>query len=106
MLKLSAVAFSGWVALTALVIYPLPAQVNTASLTGLVKDSSEAVITDAKVMARNTATGLDRTVQTDATGYYFLANLPVGVYSVSIEKPGFQKAVATVSLDAAEKGRQ
>src|SRR5450759_744007 len=82
------------------------AQVNTASLTGLVKDSSEAVIVDAMVTATNIATGIERTVQTDATGYYFLANLPIGAYSVSLEKPGFQKAVATVNLDAAEKGRQ
>ena len=82
------------------------AQVNTASLTGLVKDSSEAVIADAKVTAQNVATGAERIVQTDSTGYYFLANLPVGTYSISVEKSGFQKAVATRGLDAAEKGRQ
>jgi carboxypeptidase family protein/TonB-dependent receptor-like protein len=82
------------------------AQVNTASLTGLVKDSSDAVIADAKVNATNTATGVERTTLTDSTGYYFLANLPIGAYTISIEKPGFQKAVATVNLDAAQKGRQ
>jgi hypothetical protein len=36
-------------------------QVNTASLTGLVKDSTDAVVPDAKVTARNTATGIERT---------------------------------------------
>src|SRR5215471_11253641 len=82
------------------------AQVNTASLTGLVKDSSDAMITDAKVSATNTATGVVRSTLTDSTGYYFLANLPIGTYTVSIEKQGFQKSVATLSLDAAEKGRQ
>ena len=30
----------------------------------------------------------------------------MGSYEISVEKPGFQKAVATVILDAAEKGRQ
>jgi len=81
-------------------------QVNTASLTGLVKDSTDAVITDAKVTARNTATGFERSSQTNSTGYYFLSNLPVGSYEISVEKTGFQKAVSTVGLDATEKGRQ
>lgn len=82
------------------------AQVNTASLTGLVKDASDAVIAQAKVTARNTGTNVERAVETNSTGYYFLANLPVGTYEISVEKPGFQKAVSTVTLDAAEKGRQ
>ena len=82
------------------------AQVNTASLTGLVKDPSDALIVDATVRARNTATGIDRVVQTNSSGYYFLANLPVGTYEISVEKAGFQKTVSTVTLDTAEKGRQ
>jgi hypothetical protein len=81
-------------------------QVNTASLTGLVRDSTDAVVPDAKVTARNTATGLERTSLANSTGYYFLADLPIGSYEISVEKTGFQKAVSTVSLDAAEKGRQ
>jgi hypothetical protein len=81
-------------------------QVSTASLTGLIKDSTDAVITDAKVTARNTATGIERTSMTNATGYYFFANLPVGSYEIGVEKTGFQKAVSTVSMDATEKGRQ
>src|SRR5258708_10631299 len=82
------------------------AQVNTASLTGLVKDASDAVIVDAKITARNTATNIERVVQSNSSGYYFLANLPVGAYEISVEKTGFQKSVANVTLDAAEKGRQ
>ena len=96
------VAFAALFPLAAMML----AQVNTASLTGLVRDSSEAVIIDAKVTATNTATGVERTALTDSAGYYFLANLPVGSYTISMEKAGFQKAVATVNLDAAQKGRQ
>jgi hypothetical protein len=81
-------------------------QVNTASLTGLVRDSTDAVIPDAKVTARHTATGLERTGLANSIGYYFLADLPIGNYEISVEKTGFQKAVSTVSLDAAEKARQ
>ena len=81
-------------------------QVNTASLTGLVRDSTDALVPDAKVTARNTATGLERTSVANSDGYYFLADLPIGSYEISVEKTGFQKAASTVSLDAAEKGRQ
>src|ERR1700729_2819820 len=81
-------------------------QVNTASLTGLVKDSTDAVVPDAKVTARNTATGIARTSMANSIGYYFLADLPVGSYEISVEKTGFQKVSSTVNLDAAEKGRQ
>ncbi len=62
------------VALAAVLWLPamLLAQVNTASLTGLAKDPSEAVIPNAKVTATHTATGVERSTVTDATGYYFL----------------------------------
>lgn len=82
------------------------AQVNTASLAGLVKDPTGAIVPDAKVTARNAAMGIQRTSQTNGDGYYFLPNLSVGSYEISIEKQGFQTAASTVTLDAAEKGRQ
>src|SRR4030081_3063032 len=96
-ITLTSLAVSGAIAL---------GQVNTASLTGLVKDPSDAVIVDAAVRAKSLATGVERSVVTNSSGYFFLANLPVGAYEVSVEKPGFQKALSTVPLGAAEKGRQ
>jgi len=81
-------------------------QVNSASLTGLIRDTTDAVVPDAKVTARNTATGIERTSLANSIGYYFLADLPVGSYEISVEKTGFQKAASAVTLDAAEKGRQ
>jgi hypothetical protein len=81
-------------------------QVNTASLTGLIRDSSDAVVPDAKVTARSNTTGIERISQTNSSGYYVLADLPIGTYEISVEKVGFQKAVSTVRLDATEKGRQ
>ncbi len=82
------------------------AQVNTASLTGLVKDPTGAVVAGAKVAARNTANGFERAAETNSDGYYFLPDLQVGSWEISVEKTGFQKPVLTVSLDATEKGRQ
>jgi hypothetical protein len=96
-ITLTSLAVSGAIAL---------GQVNTASLTGLVKDPSDAVIVDAAVKAKSLTTGVERSVLTNSSGYFFLANLPVGAYEVSVEKPGFQKAQSTVTLGAAEKGRQ
>src|SRR5438477_12912599 len=98
-------------AIVALAAFLMPgvtalAQVNTASLTGLVKDSSEAVISAAHVTARSAATGIERTALSDATGYYFLANLPIGAYSISTAYTGFKTAVATVNLYAADVGRR
>jgi hypothetical protein len=81
-------------------------QVNTASLTGLVRDSTDAIVTDATITARSTTTGIERTTETNSSGYYFLANLPIGSYEISVAKTGFQKAVSTLTLDATEKGRQ
>src|ERR1035441_7348661 len=75
------------------------AQVNTASLTGLVKDSSDALVTGAKVSAQNVSTGAERSTETNGQGYYFLADLPVGEWEISIEKTGFQKAVSRITLD-------
>ncbi len=81
-------------------------QVNTASLAGLVRDPSQAVVADAKVTVKNTATGIERSSETNSDGYYVLANLPVGDYDITVEKTGFQKVASTLSLDATEKGRQ
>ena len=79
-------------------------QVNTASLVGLVRDPSQAVVADAKVTVKNTATGIERSSETNSDGYYTLANLPVGDYDITVEKTGFQKVASTLSLDATEKG--
>jgi len=94
--------------LSVLILFALAAaaQVNTASLTGLVQDPSDAVIAGAKVSARNASTGAERTTETNGEGCYFLANLAVGEWEVSVEKTGFEKAVSTVALDATQKGRQ
>ncbi len=81
-------------------------QINTASLTGLVRDPSDAVISDARVVAHNPTNGFERESSTNSTGYYFFANLPAGIYEIGVEKAGFEKAVSTVTLDLSEKARQ
>ena len=82
------------------------AQVNTASLTGSVRDASDAIVTGAKVSAQNVSTGAERATETNGEGYYYLADLPIGVWDITVERTGFQKAVSRLTLNATEKGRQ
>ncbi len=71
---------------------PMVAQGVSAQLSGTVKASSGAAVVGATVVIRNSETGFVRTVQTDATGRYVATALPVGPYTVSITKAGFQTA--------------
>src|SRR4030095_9054800 len=68
-------------------------QTNFGRISGTVIDSSGAVVPDATVTIRNSATNLERTAVTDGEGFYTVTNLPVGNYTVSVERNGFKKAV-------------
>jgi Carboxypeptidase regulatory-like domain/TonB dependent receptor-like, beta-barrel/TonB-dependent Receptor Plug Domain len=82
------------------------AQVNNASLTGLVTDSAGAVVPNASVIVKNKATDLQSTTTTDSSGYFTFASLPVGIYTIIIELPGFKKAVhENVNLEVGQKAR-
>ena len=66
------------------------AQTTTATLFGVVRDDSGAVVPEAKITARNTATSFTRTGLSNETGAYLITNLPVGPYSLAVEKEGFR----------------
>lgn len=66
---------------------------STATLQGTVSDPKGAVMPKAKVVARNQATGLERTTESDSDGNYQVAALPVGMYRVEVQAPGFQTQV-------------
>ena len=86
------------------------AQSERGTITGTIRDSSGAVIPAAKVVLTNTQTGVTATMTSNADGEYTIPQLPVGTYSVRIEKEGFRpasitgvilNASATVRADAA-----
>ncbi|MDQ3754874.1 MAG: TonB-dependent receptor [Acidobacteriota bacterium] len=82
------------------------AQVNNASLTGLVTDSTGAVIPNASVTVKNKATDVEGSATTDSSGYYTFASLPVGAYAVTVELQGFKKAVhESINLEVGQKAR-
>src|SRR4030095_13083894 len=64
---------------------------STATLQGTIKDEKGSVVPGAKVTARNLATGIERTTQSDSDGNYQIASLPVGNYSIGVEASGFKR---------------
>lgn len=64
-------------------------QVAGATLTGTITDSTGALIPNASVSIRNTATGVVKQVPTDNAGFYSVANLVPGPYEVTVSAPGF-----------------
>ena len=69
------------------------AQVNTATISGTVHDSSGAVLPGANVVIQNQDTGISRTVTTNETGRYSAPALGLGNFQVSVQLPGFQSQV-------------
>ncbi len=81
------------------------AQELTATLSGIVTDSSGAVLPNASVtVTQNGVNGGSRVIQTDASGNYVVTNLPAGTYTVNVTSSGFETYVAkNVVLNVAEK---
>ncbi len=86
------------------VIVSLPAlmlgQGARGQITGVVKDSSGALIPGAIVTVRNENTGLATSTVTQATGAYLIPGLTPGDYQVTAEVAGFKKlAIEGLKID-------
>ncbi len=66
------------------------AQTDRGTITGTVTDPAGAVVAGAAIKAKNTATGVEYPAMTTNTGYYTLAQLPVGPYELSVSISGFK----------------
>jgi hypothetical protein len=84
-----------------LLFIPLCAQISTATLTGSVVDSSGTAVANAKISARNAATGQSKDGQTNPTGAFRISGLVPGEYEVSVTAEGFSAKTAHVTLAAA-----
>jgi outer membrane receptor protein involved in Fe transport len=71
------------------------AQDITGNITGVVKDSTGAVVPNAQVIAINTATQARFEFTSDSTGTYTARAIPVGVYDLQVSSSGFKKFEAT-----------
>ncbi len=79
--------------LVLLLVCPLLAQQETATITGEVKDASGAVVPKATITITNVETNVSLKSETNDQGIYFVPSLKPGSYSITVEKAGFKKAV-------------
>src|SRR5216684_8126914 len=66
------------------------AQSDLGTISGFVKDPSGATVANAKVLVHN-QTGIQREATTNESGFYTVTNLPPGLYTITVQAPGFQK---------------
>jgi Carboxypeptidase regulatory-like domain/TonB dependent receptor-like, beta-barrel/TonB-dependent Receptor Plug Domain len=76
----------------------LNAQVVGANLSGTITDPSGAVVPNAQVAIKNSATGVVRTVTTNADGVYSAPNLQPGNYDVTATAAGFNAEATKITL--------
>jgi outer membrane receptor protein involved in Fe transport len=87
------------------IVTPAHAQVDRATLTGIVRDPSDAVVAAAKVKITSLATNSIATATTSNDGTYLVVNLAPGEYLVQVEAPGFQRFERTVALELGARSR-
>src|SRR6266404_6240855 len=68
---------------------------STGSLSGTVADPSGAVVANASVTLKNTATNQEFTTQTNDSGNFNVPSVASGLYTATIVAPGFKKAEVT-----------
>jgi len=71
----------------------LRAQSIFGALQGTVTDESGAVLPNARILARNSATGVAVSTRSNEAGVYFLGELRPGVYDIEVEASGFARFV-------------
>jgi hypothetical protein len=90
-----------WALITgAVMLASVPAfgQTDLAAITGIVTDSTGAVIVGCQVEAKNLGTSATRTTSTNEVGTYSIPLLPVGNYELTASAHGFQLGKSRVEL--------
>jgi carboxypeptidase family protein len=77
--------------------------VASASVTGVVRDSTEMVVPGATVTIRNHDTNRVTETVTDERGFFRLLYLPVGDYHLAVQLPGFTVANANLTLGVGDQ---
>src|ERR1044071_4684489 len=68
---------------------PAVAQTTTSNIEGMVKDPRGAVVSGAQITAASSSLGVERTTSSDENGFYRIAALPAGTYTVTVSGSGF-----------------
>ena len=69
------------------------AQGNLGGLTGNIVDESGAVVADAAIKIKDSATNAAYSTLSTSSGVYAFRGLPPGIYQLEVEKVGFKKSV-------------
>lgn len=85
-----------------LLALPVSAQTSTGTLRGYVRSAGGALIADAQVAARNTATNQQRGATTSAAGAYSLGGLRPGAYELTVRRIGFAPQTRTVQVQVGQ----
>jgi hypothetical protein len=87
-------------------VSPLILIAQTGAITGVVHDTSEAVIPKARITAKNLDTGAERAETAGDDGSYLLPALPPGRFTIEARAAGFTTLIKTgVKLDVAQTAR-
>jgi hypothetical protein len=70
----------------------------SATVTGIVRDASDAVVPGAAVLLRNHETNQLQKTVTDGAGRFRLLYVPVGDYHLSVDAPGFAPVSVNLAL--------
>src|SRR5215213_1302723 len=65
------------------------AQTNAGTLVGKVRKRAGGVVDDAQIKLVNEQSGNERSVRTNAEGYFTIPNLRSGLYRITASKDGF-----------------
>jgi hypothetical protein len=106
MMRMRMSKISGWclaiLALAFLVLIPsgLPAQVGSAALSGVVQDTTGAVVPDATATLTNQVSGAQRSVTSNGEGSFTFSAIPSGDYNLNIKANNFKGYTQTgIHLD-------
>src|SRR2546428_373938 len=89
-----------------LLAFVLPAQAQfKASMQGTITDAKGGAVAGAKVTIVNQETGVSRDTVSAEEGFYRIALLPPGKYTVTVEATGFKKSVTKDVVVEAEQPR-
>ena len=92
-------AFAAWFSKRALAVLavlgalsglPSYAQLSTASVTGIVRDSSGSAVPNVKITLQNTGTSVQHVTQSNSAGNYVFLNITPGPYTLEATAPNFQ----------------
>jgi len=78
------------------------AQTGLGTVSGTVRDPSEAAVPEAQVTVTSTETGLARSAQTSSAGSYYFGALRLGPYKLTVERQGFTTWESTFTLAVGE----